>query len=315
VGALALLAPLAVEVRATPIAGPEGADESVLAPAKPSAREAAETNPTAILRGIEPSLGTELQPAGGLARTGPMMAPSSLDLEMETDGVSHRGETLEQVLRSLTIITPATPTASDRNVPNSELVGSLYREAGASAGNDDDWVDLREAVLNSAFAGGLARLVVEAHSGGESTGSFSVFGLGNFTLEATSGGGAAELSEISSGWSVVLPGHRSDENNADVSGGSGSDLEVPKSAMFPRLIMLVLGYLTSPLGIVLEALAALLVLFWLVVRGASLLRESEFSSARLVASPNRSEPVITHERSRRRRSRRHRRRRRGARSS
>ena len=312
VGVLALLASLAVEVRATPIVVPEEEGESTWVPAQPSARGPAETHSTATLRDIEPSLGTEPRSAGGVAGTGPPIAPSSLDLQRETGGVSYRGETLEQVLRSLTNIAP---TTSDRNVPSSELLGSLDRGVGASADNDNDWADLRDAVLSSTIAGGLVRLVVEAHSVGESTYGFSVFGLGNFALEAASGGGAVELSEISSGWSIVLPGHRSDEDNADVSGGSGSDVELSTSAMLPRLIMLVLGYLTSPLAIVLEALAALLVLFWLVVRGAALLRESEFSSARLVASPDRSGPVITHERSRRRRSRRHRRRRRGARST
>jgi hypothetical protein len=200
-----------------------------------------------------------------------------------------------------------------RDAPESS--DGIDHPAAASADdNDDDWVSLREAILDSTFAGAMVRSVVDVHTGGEGTGSFSIFGLGNFALEATSGGGAVELSEISNGWSVTLTPHRGGDY-VDLSKEELSDLGPKRAPALRWLITVVVGYLTSPLGIVLETLAALLALFWLVIRGVALMRENQFSSARLVPNLDGTEPASTRKRRRRRRSRRHRRHRKSSASS
>jgi len=231
--------------------------------------------------------------------------PSSLLEAVELDSsIQQRGETLDQVLRSVAVVRQAGANSTARVDPR--------RSNSADADNsDDNWLGMREMVLNSTFAGAALRSVLEAHADGDAPAGFSVFGFGSFVLEATVGGSSLELTDASNGWSVVLAGERGASGHGDSARETVPGSDVKKVAVVRWLLTLVENFVTSPLGIVLEAIAVLVLTFWMVIQGIAMARQSQPSTARLAPRPGARKPAAA----RRARHRTRRRRRRRVRSS
>jgi hypothetical protein len=213
-------------------------------------------------------------------------------------GTQQLGESLDQVLRSLAILHEA--GASSMRRTGAGRSGSANADYG-----DDDRLGLGEMILGSTFAGAALRSVLEAHADGDASAGFSVFGFGNFILEA--GGGSLELTDVSNGWSMTLTGERGATEDSAVPRETAPDSDVKRAALIWWLLLHVESFLVSPLGIVIETIGVLVLIFWMIIQGVAVARHSRAHVARR-ASKSRGLKVAAARRARRR-TRRHRRRR------
>jgi hypothetical protein len=295
--ALVSLLPFVGQAWATPIVGPPEEVET------PSTSISA-SDPADFASQSSGLLAVELEPllrANLLQSEGePIASASSSILESAALGssIQQQGETLDQVLRSLAIVheVGANSTARTGASPS----GSASADYGA-----DDRLGFGEMILSSTFAGTALRSVLEAHADGDAPAGFSVFGFGNFILEADSG--SLELADVSNGWSVALTGERGASDSPAAPRETAPDSDVKRATLVWWLVLHVENFLVSPLGIVIETIGVLVLIFWIIIQGVAVARLSRAHVARR-ASRSRG-PKAAAARRTRRRTRRHRRRR------
>jgi len=203
------------------------------------------------------------------------------------------GDTLAQVLRSIAIV---------HREPDRRASAETEQRVRAIAEEEDgDWLGWRETILNSTFAGAALQSLVDVHAEGGNPAGFSVLGIGNFRLEISQGPteDARELSP-----SPTRQVGAASDSSAEV---QNWDIEGRKPMRIGLLIAIVLNFLATPLGILLETTIALILTFWMAVRSIAVIREARSPVAQIAPGPGRSKRRTS------RRRRHHRLRRRGRR--
>lgn len=213
------------------------------------------------------------------------------------------GETLAEVLRSLTIEHSDPFGRQPRAAPERS-----YIAARPVPENDDggQWLGWRETILESSSAGSMLRSMVDVRASGDSAAGFSVFGLGNFALETTSGGGGLVLTDLDHSMTLPISAaplvrYENDTVAPPVTTGPGAGY-----AIF-RFFRSLANFTSSPLGIVLEVLAALLWGCAVVFRTIAVFRGTGPGRARVTLRRSHTGHKVRHRRRRRHRLRRRRR--------
>jgi len=240
-------------------------------------------------------------------------AASPLDLALTPNTITQQ-ETVEQVLRSIATVRPGVQlqpvTSNSRPDQASARPNDAYSQSGGG---------ISELILQSEAGGAALRSAIDLQSVDDQGVTFSIFGMGTFEFSTSAGTHEAALSELSSGWSARLPG-AADLNYVAYSATPAKSVNEggpwrPKSGtLFSLILIWVLDFVSSPLGILLMAFAGFMLLVWSTLQATTLLRRRPTRHRRALARLSRvrdEAAPLAHrkeirEKSRRRRSRRRR---------
>jgi hypothetical protein len=176
----------------------------------------------------------------------------------------------------------ASDDLSLRNVLQSIATIRHGGQASDGAAKDEDWTsdDLAELLLSSDAAGSALRSIIDIKSKDGRVTMFSIFGVGDFVLEADPELHKTKISELSTGMSatfamasngpVAYVGRTSDA--VAITDASDPDATATEDPMLAALHW-VLRAIASPLGMVLTMLSAFLVVLWLTVRSIASLQQ------------------------------------------
>ncbi len=172
---------------------------------------------------------------------------------------SGQDESLRHVLRSIATIHRLGPEGGNRGRP------------GLVRGGDDDFeLGIAQAILESHVSGAALRAAIDQTSSDGEVTTFSVFGIGEFVLDASAGSHAIALSEASGGQLVAFsPAFAPDQPIEEVP----INLSRPRLSPMVMVLHWVLEWLTSPLGILIVTIAWFLLMLWAVVRSLARQRQ------------------------------------------
>ena len=199
-------------------------------------------------------LGTLVSDLASLSPSAPAAMLPWTDLPEES---SAGGETLAQVLRSIIIVHHEGDAADP--VP-----------AGAAspvfADNREDGLGWRQTILDSTSAGTTLRSLIDVHAEGGNPAGFSVLGIGNFRLELSPGYAPA-------GAPLITTDDRNELSHPVSFHVPGQLLGDVKPERMVTLLDQAFDFLASPLGVLVETTAALILTFWTIVRSIAVIRD------------------------------------------
>jgi hypothetical protein len=150
-------------------------------------------------------------------------------------------------------------------------MASRARVTSAPAGADDGpHVDLAEMLLDSEVAGAMLRAIVDVKTADGARKTFSILGMGNFTLDVVPETHVAVVAEMSTGLSSGgrMGGSPGYVRYPDYSGTGAGNAPVPRQNI--NLVRLVWNWIVdlvwNPIGIFALMTLTILVFLWMCVR-------------------------------------------------
>ena len=205
--------------------------------------------------------------AGGPGVLGLDIPEKGLDRDL-LDGIdkSMSKLTLRQVLHAMTTVHHASAAPA-----NGGQTASRARVTSAPAGADDGpHVDLSEMLLDSEVAGAMLRAIVDVKTADGARKTFSILGMGNFTLDVVPEAHVAVVAEMSTGLSSGgrMGGSPGYVRYPDYSGTGAANAPVPRQNI--NLVRVVWNWIVdlvwNPIGIFALMTLTILVFLWMCVR-------------------------------------------------